>query len=76
MLATLEEMAEKKEGTVKTSFMLTVKYLESCNMIFENGILSHEKITRSDSIPLVNMEIGLKWFLQWKEELQTEPGVS
>lgn len=73
MLATLLEMAEKKEGIIKTSFsfMLTAKYLEACNMIFENGILSHEKITGPDSKPL---ETGLKWFLDWKEELQTEPG--
>ena len=49
-------------------------YLEACNLIFENGILSHEMICSPESKVLLNIHEGMKWFINWKEELQKEPG--
>lgn len=73
MLAAIHEMAEKDEIT-KQSHMCTAEYLEACNLIFENGILSHEMICSPKSKALANISEGMKWFFKWKQELQKEPG--
>ena len=73
MIAAIHEMAQNMDDT---SHLLTAKYLKACNMIFETGILSHERITSSNSTPLINLEQGLSWFLNWKRELQKEPGIT
>lgn len=44
-------------------------------MIFEKGILSHDKVTSINSAPIVNMKEGMKWFINWKQELLEEPGI-
>ena len=67
-------MAEKKEE-LRETHLLTAEYLQACNLLFENGILSHEKITSVSSKALLNMAEGMKWFIKWKEELQDEPGI-
>ena len=71
MIAAIKEMAEKRESNSHTC---TSEYLQACSMIFEYGILSHEKIQSATSRPLANMAEGMKWFYNWKEELQAEPG--
>lgn len=72
MIAAIQEMVEKRQSSTDT---LTAEYLKACSNIFENGILSHEKIESTSSTPLRNMAEGMKWFYQWKEELmQTHPG--
>ena len=73
MLAAIREMAEKDEYA-KQSHVCMAEYLEACNLIFENGILSHEMICSSNSKALMNISEGMKWFLKWKEELQKQPG--
>ena len=72
MIAAIREMAEK--NALGETHTLTADYLTACSMIFENGILSHQKITSINSKPLTNITEGMKWFLKWKEELQEEPG--
>ena len=72
MIAAIQEMAEKHD-IFCNSHLLTAEYLQACNMMFQNGILSHEKITSTSSKALSNMEEGMKWFFKWKEELQEEP---
>uniref|UniRef100_A0A1X7SZ13 Transposable element P transposase-like RNase H domain-containing protein n=1 Tax=Amphimedon queenslandica TaxID=400682 RepID=A0A1X7SZ13_AMPQE len=67
MISAIREIAEKKD-TMKEPHSLVANYLRACNMIFENGILSHEKITSMSSRPIVNMAEGMKWFFKWKEE--------
>ena len=74
MIAAICEMAEKKEEC-REAYLKTAEYLKACNLLFENGILSHEKITSISSKPLTNMAEGMKWFMKWKEELQHEPGI-
>ena len=74
MIATIREMAEKMEE-LRATYSMTAEYLQACNLLFENGILSHEKIGSISSKPLINMAEGMKWFIKWKEELQNEPGI-
>ena len=66
MIAAIREVADK---TSAETHKLTADYLTACSFIFENGILSHEKVTSKNSTPLINIAEGLKWFLKWKEEL-------
>ena len=74
MLAAIREMADKKDEFTKQSHVCSAEYLEACNLIFENGILSHEMISSPESKALLNIREGMKWFINWKEELQKEPG--
>ena len=53
---------------------LTASCFEACNFMFENGILSHEKISHN-SKSLTDMACGMKWFIEWKQELSNEPGI-
>lgn len=71
MLAAIKEMAEKNSSNSDTC---TAEYLQACNMMFENGILSHQKIQSTSSTTLSNIEEGFKWFKNWKHGLQSEPG--
>ena len=73
MIAAIREMAEKNDA-LRETHTLTANYLTACSMIFENGILSHEKVTSMNSKPITNITEGIKWFLKWKEELQGEQG--
>ena len=52
MIAAIREMAEK--NALGETHTLTADYLTACSMIFENGILSHQKITSINSKPLTN----------------------
>lgn len=54
MISAIREIAEKKD-TSKEAHTLTANYLKACSMIFENGILSHEKITSMSSTSIANM---------------------
>ncbi len=67
-------MAEKKEE-FRDTHSLTVEYLQACSLMFENGILSHDKMTSTSFKALSNMAKAMKWFEKWKEELQDEPGM-
>lgn len=73
MIAAIREMAENKPD-YRVVHDLTADYLEACNLIFENGILSHNVIIDSNSICLKNISKGIDWFVKWKEELQENPG--
>ena len=42
----------------KCSLELTVQYLQACNKMFENGILSHTAIKSADSVVLHNIDEG------------------
>lgn len=75
MIAAIHELAEKKQEWMKESHILTAEYLQACNFHFENGILSHDKITPTSQKCLANMAEGMKWFVKWREELQEkDPG--
>jgi len=50
----------------------THKFLEACNLIFEKGFLSHEKVTSMDSNVLQNISNGYQYFTSWLSTLLSE----
>ena len=76
MIAAVHEMVDKKDIDVTgKSDLMTADYLEACHFIFERGILSHEKIESSCRPCLLNMNEGLKWFVNWKKNSAHDPGM-
>ena len=41
----------------------TLKYLEACNKVFENGLLSHERVTNLESEVLKSIMEGYNFFV-------------
>ena len=44
-------------------------YLQACNLLFENGILSREPICEPTSRALQNIQKGFNFFKEWKEHM-------
>ena len=42
-----------------------LKYLEACNLLFEQGFLSHSRIRSLDSQVLKNIDQGFSYFAEW-----------
>lgn len=42
-----------------------VLYLEACNLLFEQGFLSHNRIRSMDSDVLKNIDKGFSYFAEW-----------
>ena len=73
MLSAIRELAEKTGGQGHSA---AADYLEACNQIFEQGILSHSKVTHHKSHVLVNMKCGFSFFQSWHQHLcETSPGI-
>ena len=51
------------------STKLTLSYLEACNKIFEQGLLSHNKVTSPDCQVVLNIREGYQFFTKWLDEL-------
>lgn len=51
------------------SAMVTLSYLEACNKIFEQGLLSHGKVTSSGHQVILNIQEGYKFFKNWLDEI-------
>ena len=47
----------------------TLRYLESCNLVFEKGLLSHERIMTADSKIIENVQAGFEFFCDWLDEI-------
>ena len=47
----------------------TLSYVEACNKIFEEGFLSHKKITNMDSEVLKSINEGYKFFTSWLNQI-------
>ena len=60
-----------QEITPRDSFStkVTLSYLEACNKIFEQGLLSHEKVTSSDHQVVLNIQEGYQFFMKWLDEI-------
>ena len=75
MLAAIKEMAKYKDEVTRSCHLETAEYLEACNKLFENDILSHDMIKSSTSPVLENMRQGFAYFEQWHHDLsQSETG--
>lgn len=75
MIAAIREIADKRI-VEQDNHKLTADYLTACSMIFETGILSHEKVSSEHSIPIRNISEGLKWFSTWKDEFDSDVEVT
>lgn len=47
----------------------TLQYLESCNLLFEKGFLSHERVQNVDSKIIKNIQVGFKFFCDWLDNI-------
>lgn len=52
----------------------TLAYLEACNMIFERGLLSHDKVASSECQVVSNFWNGYSFLTKWLNEIY-EQGV-
>ena len=50
------------------SLSLTIQYLEACSKIFEEGLLSHDKIQSGDTHILETMKDGFYFFMGWCDQ--------
>lgn len=51
------------------SAKLVLQYLQALQKLFEEGFLTHERITSLQSSILAQMESGYKFFTHWLESL-------
>lgn len=68
MLCAIQELAESGDAQQK-EHLAVLEYLKACNSIFETGILSQTPIKCSSSPVLKNMEVGYKYFSDWKDNV-------
>ena len=43
----------------------TLKFLEACNLMFENGFLSHDRVSISNKQVMANIDKGYEFFCNW-----------
>ncbi len=48
----------------------TRRYLKACNLLFEQGFLSHKTIKAPNDQPMVNIENGYQFFVDWYSALE------
>ena len=66
LLRELETYLNPENGIAPADFESSsqcLKYLQSCNLLFENGMLSHKKVKNLRSPPLANIKKGYDFFL-------------
>ena len=75
MLTAIRELASHKDECTASHHIAVAEYLEACNQLFEEGILSHEVINSQTSPALQRMKLGFTFFENWHKELsQSETG--
>ena len=52
--------------------MATLKYLTACNQLFEQGFLSHEKVSADNTKVLDSIKMGYSFFSSWLKSLLDE----
>lgn len=50
------------------SVKYTLKYLTACNMMFERGLLSHERVSSHDTKVIDNISSGYSFFSDWLQK--------
>ena len=65
----LAEMKEHLSTNDNDSHLCnTIQYLEACNKLFENGFLSHHKITLRDRSVIESLDEGFWFFIGWCDD--------
>ena len=67
-MSAVEELADLRPEEMK-EHLLVLDYLKGCNLLFENGTLSHQQVSQCSSKVLKNIDQGFEFFVQWKEKL-------
>jgi len=62
-------VTENPSANDVNSVKLTLQYLGACRDLFEEGFLSHKKITTMKSEPMVSIQKGFSHFRRWHEKL-------
>ena len=52
--------------------METLEYLEACNLLFERGFLSHDRVRSTSAEVLQNINNGFRYFTNWLDSLLTK----
>ena len=47
----------------------TLAYLEACNLLFEQGFLSHDRIRGTNSDVIKNINRGYEYFSKWLDSI-------
>ena len=68
VISEIKEYISTTNPNNKCSLELTVQYLQACNKMFENGILSHTAIKNADSVVLQNIDEGFHFFMGWCDD--------
>ncbi|XP_014670998.1 PREDICTED: uncharacterized protein LOC106811792 [Priapulus caudatus] len=64
--------ADKPQPSNAATTIMTKDYLQACNLVFENGLLSHEMIDRNHPKTMDNIRKGYQFFEDWLETLLDE----
>ena len=62
MIAALKDHAQSHQSRADD---MVVQFLEACHLIFEKGILSHQRINNANSPVLQNIRQGMDFFESW-----------
>ena len=63
MIAAVKDLSSS--GTDVAASTKTGEYLDACNLLFEQGLLSHHRVNNKDSSVLENIKKGMSFFEQW-----------
>lgn len=62
MVATIQDLAKEPN---QESAAPVASFLEACNLIFENGLLSRRRINSLESPVIQNIKKGMDFFEKW-----------
>lgn len=62
MIAAVQDLAGDPN---QESAMPVASFLEPCNLIFENGVLSSRRVRSMDSVVIQNIKKGMAFFEEW-----------
>ena len=62
MIATIQDLAREPNQEASEQ---TVAYLDACNLLFEQGLLSRRRINNRDSPVLANITRGMSFIEEW-----------
>ena len=62
MIAAIQDLAREPNQEASGQ---TAAYLDACNLLFEQGLLSRRGINNRDSLILANIRRGMSFFEEW-----------
>ena len=68
MLSAIQELADGRPDE-REEHLATLEYLTALNLLFEQGILSNDRVNSLSSHVLVNMEKGFTYFSEWRRKV-------